>query len=90
MNINWKLRLQSKSFWIGVIGLIMLIAQFVCSNYGIKFDTAGLNALLTAVLTFVTGLGVVSDTSTPDIGDSAVTLAKTDINQTAEQIVKGE
>lgn len=85
--MNLKLRWQSKTFWTSVIALIGLIAQFVCKQYGIEFDVAGLNDILTGVLVCAIGLGIVVDPTTPGVQDSAVTQAKVDIHETAADVV---
>lgn len=86
--MNLKLRWRSLPFWTGIVGVIGLIAQFVCKNYGLTFDLEGLNAILTAVLGCMVTLGVLSDPTTPGVRDSAVSAEKRNINDTAENVVK--
>ena len=87
--MNWKIRLQSGKFWMGIIGLVGLIALYITNANGIKFDWEPLKLILETVLTLLVGIGVVTDPTTPGIGDSAVVMAKTSINQTAKEIITG-
>lgn len=88
--MNLKLRWQNRTFWVSVIALIGLIVQFVCKNYGIVFDVAGLNEILTALLTCAVALGLVMDPTTPGTGDSDVTMAKTSIQETAKDVLENK
>lgn len=86
--MNLKLRWQNKTFWLSVIALIGLVVQFVCKNYGLEFDVAGLNEILTALLTCAVALGLVIDPTTPGAGDSEITMAKTNIQETAKEVLE--
>lgn len=86
--MNLKLRWQNKTFWVSVIALIGLVVQFVCKNYGLEFDVAGLNEILTATMTCAIALGLVIDPTTPGTTDSGVTMAKTSIQETAKDVLE--
>ena len=88
--MNLKLRWQNKSFWVSAIALIGLIVQFICKNYGLVFDVTGLNYILTALLTCAIALGLVIDPTTPGVGDSRVTMAKTSIEETAKDVLENK
>lgn len=38
MKINWKLRIKSKAFWVGVVPLVILLAQAVAAAFGYTLD----------------------------------------------------
>ena len=95
--MNIKLRLQNWSFWtmlaIGVFGLICSFLSMEASDF------SSWPVVWEAVLTIVNNpyflvsiaiyiFGLITDTSTNGFKDSAVTQAKTDINQTAADIIK--
>lgn len=88
MNINWKVRLQSKEFWVAVIAFIMLVTQYVCKWFGLEFDLPGLNEILSAILGLLVLLGIVVDPTTPKTSDSQVSQEKTSLNESAEQVIK--
>ncbi|NCB53222.1 MAG: hypothetical protein EOM54_15305, partial [Clostridia bacterium] len=52
------------------------------------FDYGPVKEILVAGLGLCVTLGIVSDPTTKGASDSAVTLQKTDINQTAEDVIK--
>lgn len=82
--MNWKIRLNNYAFWLGLIGLIGMIVVYFVPD----FDFGPVKEILTAVLGLMVTLGVITDPTTPGASDSAVTLQKTDINQTAEDVIK--
>ena len=95
--MNIKLRLQNWSFWtmlaIGVFGLICSFLSMEASDF------SSWPVVWEAVITIVSNpyflgsiaiyiFGLITDTSTNGFKDSVVTQAKTDINQTAADIIK--
>lgn len=74
MNINWKIRLQSKVFVISLLGLIFLLAQQVLAIFGINWDYTVINDQLTQVINTIflilALVGVVKDPTTAGISDS--------------------
>lgn len=85
--INWKVRLQSKEFWMAVIAFIILVAQYVCNWYGLEFDIPGLNEILSAILGLFVLLGIVVDPTTPHTTDSQVSQEKRSIDESAEEVI---
>lgn len=85
--INWKVRLQSKEFWMAVIAFIILVAQYVCNWYGLEFDIPGLNEILSAILGLFVLLGIVVDPTTPKTTDSQVSQEKRSIDESAEEVI---
>jgi len=68
MNIQWKQRLQSKVWWVGIISLLIVLSQqlgFDLSNY-IPKDYAN---IINSIFLLLGMLGVSVDTSTSGISD---------------------
>ena len=77
--INWKLRLKSKAFWLALLPLFLLI-QAIGAPFGYKWDFVILNQQLAAVVNAAFALlaivGVVADPTTSGLGDSDTVLNK--------------
>lgn len=82
--MNWKIRLKSSTFWVGLVGLIGMVVVYAVPG----FDFGPIRDILLASLSLMVTLGVVSDPTTPGVNDSSVTMAKDKITDTAEDIVK--
>ena len=50
MNINWKVRIKNKWFWITLIPLVLLLVQQVCGIFGVTLDLSQLNEQLVAIV----------------------------------------
>jgi len=85
--MNWKLRLQNGWFLAGLISLILLIVGYICTQLGWKFDVPGLGVLLNGILAALVTMGIVTNPTDPGAGDSVTTLAKTNITQTAQDVI---
>lgn len=74
MDINWKVRIRNKWFWITLIPLVLLLVQQVCGMFGVTLDLSQLNNQLVAIVGTVFAilalLGIVVDMTTEGIGDS--------------------
>lgn len=74
MNINWKVRLRNKSFWLAVIPATLLLVQVVAVPFGYRFDFGELGTQLTAIVNaafaLLSILGIVTDPTTAGLGDS--------------------
>lgn len=66
MNINWKLRLQHKSFWVALIGLLVILSQ----QLGIKFLPENVADITNTILAIGVLVGVITDPTTAGLGDS--------------------
>lgn len=75
MNINWLVRLKSKQFWIGLVGVLAAFVVGVASLFGVTIDagpwTDALTTLIQAVFAVLGLVGVVTDPTTKGISDSA-------------------
>ena len=78
MNINWKVRIKNKQFWLALIPAILLLIQTVLVPFGYNWDFAGLGTQFTAIINAVFGvlsiLGVVTDPTTAGVSDSEQAL----------------
>ncbi len=74
MNINWRVRLVNKQFWVSVIPALALVAQAVAALFGWELDLATLvGRVLTvvdAVFALLVILGIVVAPTTAGVGDS--------------------
>ena len=74
MNINWKVRLKNKNFWLAIIPALLLLIQAVAKVFGYSLDLGETgNALLTVVnaaFAVLAILGVVNDPTTKGLSDS--------------------
>ena len=72
--INWKVRIKNKMFWIAVIPAVLLLAQTVCSVFGIELDLGDLQdkllAVINALFAVLVILGIVVDPTTEGVHDS--------------------
>ncbi len=65
MNVNWKARFTSKTFWVATASTIVLFSQ----QLGLKVFPSNWSDILNTVLSLLAILGIVVDPSTPGIGD---------------------
>ena len=74
-NINWKVRIKNKAFWLTVIPAALLLIQVVAALFGFTLDIGELGnrliAVVNAVFTLLTILGIVNDPTTKGVSDSA-------------------
>ncbi len=78
MNINWKVRIKNKNFWLAIIPAVLLLIQAVAAVFGYQIDLGDLgNKLLVvvnAVFVVLSILGIVTDPTTEGISDSTLAL----------------
>lgn len=78
MNINWKVRIKNKNFWLAIIPAVLLLIQAVAAVFGYAIDLGDLgNKLLVvvnAVFVILSILGIVNDPTTQGISDSTLAL----------------
>ena len=56
MNINWKVRIRNKNFWLALIPALLLLVQVVAAPFGYKWDFGVLNQQLAAIINAVFAL----------------------------------
>lgn len=85
MKINWKVRLQNKTFWIALVPAVLLLVQVVASVFGITLDLGTLGdkllAVVNALFAVLTILGVVTDPTTSGVSDSTQAMGYTEPKQ---------
>lgn len=78
MNINWKVRIKNKNFWISLIPAVLLLAQVVTSVFGYNLELGELGdkllAVVNALFAVMTILGIVTDPTTEGLSDSKLAL----------------
>lgn len=70
MKINWKLRLQSKTFWVALVSALVLLAQ----QLGFKVDSEMITNVVNTLCTIGIILGVIVDPTTEGLSDSGRAL----------------
>lgn len=74
MNVNWKVRIKNKMFWLTLIPAMVLLIQATAGVMGYTLDLNAIGDKLIIVVntlfTVLTILGVVVDPTTPGINDS--------------------
>ena len=72
--INWKVRIKNKLFWLALIPAALLLVQTVCSVFGIELDFGDLQdkllAVVNALFAVLVILGIVVDPTTEGVHDS--------------------
>ena len=78
MNINLKVRIKNKSFWLTLIPALLLLVQAIAKAFGITLDLGEVGNNITGVVNAVFGvlviLGIVNDPTTKGLSDSARAL----------------
>ena len=73
-NINWRVRIKNKAFWVALIPAVILLAQSVAAALGYTLDLSDMSAKLLAVVealfVVLAILGIVNDPTTAGLGDS--------------------
>ena len=74
MNINWKVRLSNKTFWISLIPAVLLLIQVVAAVFGFTLELGELGekllAVVNALFAVLAILGIVTDPTTEGVSDS--------------------
>lgn len=78
MNINWKVRMKNKGFWLSLVPAVLLLIQVVGAVFGYTLELGELGnrllAVVNAVFSLLAILGVVTDPTTEGLGDSTRAL----------------
>ena len=90
MKINLLVRLKNKTFWLTLVPALLLVAQTIASLFGYNWDFVVLNqqitAIINAVFTVLTILGIVVDPTTAGFSDSQRALSYTEPNKDKEGV----
>lgn len=78
MDINWKVRIKNKNFWLALIPALLLLIQAIASVFGFNLDLSEIGEKLVAVVNalflVLAILGIVTDPTTEGISDSKQAL----------------
>jgi phi LC3 family holin len=78
MNINWKVRLVNKNFWLSLIPAVLLLIQAIAAPLGMTLDFGELGnqllAIVNAVFAVLAILGIVQDPTTEGMSDSSLAM----------------
>lgn len=78
MDINWKVRIRNKAFWLALIPAVLLLVQVCAAPFGYEWDFVVLNqqlaAIVNAAFSVLSILGVAVDMTTDGFGDSVRAL----------------
>jgi phi LC3 family holin len=84
MNINWKVRIKNKAFWLAFIPAVLMLIQAVAAVFGLTLELGEIgDKLLTIVEAafLVLGIvGIVNDPTTAGLADSARAMNYTEPN----------
>ena len=74
MNINWKVRIANKQFWLQIIPAMVLLIQAVANVFGYALDLSDIGnkliEVVNAVFSILVIVGIVTDPTTKGISDS--------------------
>lgn len=73
-NIDFQARLRNKVFWVAMISAVALLIQ----QLGFNILLSNYSGTVNSVLTILTMIGIIVDTSTPGISDKTITIEKSD------------
>jgi len=72
--INWKVRLNNPNFWLAIIPAVLLAVQLILDLFGVTMDFGELGnklkAIVNAVFTVLSIIGVTNDPTTAGLKDS--------------------
>lgn len=82
MNINWKVRIKNKTFWLSLIPTVLVLIQVVMRTFGVELDFGELGnnlvAIVNTVFVLLGILGVVVDPTTTGVSDSSQAMTYTE------------
>lgn len=78
MQINWKVRIANKDFWMSMIPAVLLLIQAIGAPLGLVLDFGELGnqllAIVNSVFAVLAILGIVNDPTTNGMGDSNLAM----------------
>lgn len=72
MKINWKVRLQHKTFWVALIALLIVLANQIAGIFSVDITVYNdqVTAITETVLSILALLGIIIDPTTAGASDS--------------------
>ncbi|HDM4355127.1 TPA: phage holin [Staphylococcus aureus] len=91
MDINWKLRFKNKAVLTSLVGALLLFIKQVTDLFGLDLSTQlnQASAIIGAILTLLTGIGVITDPTSKGVSDSSIAQtyqAHRDSNKEEQQV----
>ena len=79
MNINWKVRLKSGSWWLGIISAIVTAVFAILQLCNVELPVTAEQVLqaATLILMIPAAIGITTDPTTKGVSDSAQAMAYT-------------
>ena len=80
MNINWKVRLKSGPFWLGVASAVIMAVFYILDLCGAAPEITG-SQIIEAVqllLLIPASIGIISDPTTKGVQDSELAMSYTE------------
>ena len=78
MQINWKVRIANKDFWMSMIPAVLILIQAIGAPLGLVLDFGELGnqllAIVNAVFAVLAILGIVNDPTTNGMSDSKLAM----------------
>lgn len=78
MQINWKVRIANKDFWMSMIPAVLILIQAIGAPLGLVLDFGELGnqllAIVNAVFAVLAILGIVNDPTTKGMSDSKLAM----------------
>ncbi len=76
MKINWKVRLKSGSWWLGIISAVVVAVFAILNLFGVKTSVAASDIMnaATLILMIPAAIGIISDPTTKGVSDSSQAL----------------
>lgn len=82
--INWRVRMKSPQFWIGILSAIAVFVISIAAVFGfdltdsINHMTEALTSAVLALFSIGAALGVITDPTTQGVGDSLQAMTYTE------------
>lgn len=76
-NINWKVRVQSGPFWLGIASAVIMAVFYILDLCGVASEITG-NQIVDAVrlvLMIPAAIGIISDPTTKGVQDSKLAMS---------------
>lgn len=77
MNINWKVRLKSGPFWMGIASSVIMAVFYILNLCGVAPEITGSQIVdvVRLVLMIPAAIGIISDPTTKGVQDSKLAMS---------------
>lgn len=79
MNINWKVRVKSGPFWLGIASAVIMAVFYILDLCGVAPEITGSQIVdaVRLVLMIPAAIGIISDPTTKGVQDSQLAMSYT-------------